>query len=192
MLGFINTVVCIMHTLNSRERLVEFGFLDVPCVDSVTVDILEGRCRVYADCVWGPADNRTVFLVQPVEKEVPVAFVGMPCCNEGGEFAEEGAGVLGEGVQEDPVEEKGEEGYEGDGGEVGEACEEGGCRGEAQWRGEEAPEMGAGEGGDGRGEVIHCGVRKVVVSAATEATVRSPEEVIVVVDAVVMTETSPN
>ena len=115
MFSFTNTVVCIMHAFNRRKCLVEIGLLHVPCIYPMAIDFLEGRAGVDADCIWGPADNGTVFPVQSVEKEVPVTLVGVPCCGQGSDFAENGAGVLGEGVQEDPVEAEGEKGDEGDG-----------------------------------------------------------------------------
>jgi len=47
--------------------------------------------------------------------------------------------------------------------------------------------VGAGERGEGGGEVVHCGCRRGEVSVATRATVHSPGVVVVVVVSVVRT-----
>ena len=83
-----------------RKGVVELGLAHVGLE---AVDVLEGRLGVEGDAIGGEAHHGPVALVQAPELEVPVTAVGMVELVGVGEFGDDGAGILGERVEEDVV-----------------------------------------------------------------------------------------
>ena len=83
------------------EGIVELGLADVGLE---AVDVLEGGVGVEGDAVGAEADDGAVLLVEAPELEVPVALVGVVELVGVGELGDDGAGVLGERVEEDAVD----------------------------------------------------------------------------------------
>lgn len=88
------------------KGIVELGLADV---GAEAVDVLEGGAGVEGDGVGAEAHHGAVLLVQTPELEMAVAAVGVVELVGVGELGEDGAGVFGEGVEEDAVDGEGEE-----------------------------------------------------------------------------------
>lgn len=98
--GAVATVVRVGRRVH--EGVVELGLAHVGLE---AVDILEGGGGVEGEGVGAEADYGPVLLVEAPELEVPVAAVGVPELVEVCNFGEERAGVAGERVEDESVEE---------------------------------------------------------------------------------------
>lgn len=85
------------------KGIIELGLADIGLE---AVDVLEGRVGVERDAVGAEADNLAVLLVHAPELEVAVALVGVVELVGIGDLGQEGAGVLGERVEEDAVDDE--------------------------------------------------------------------------------------
>jgi hypothetical protein len=85
------------------KGVVELGLADV---GAEAVDVLERRARVERDRVGAEADSLAVLLVQAPELEVTVAAPGVVEVVGVGDLGQDGAGVPGERVEEDAVDDE--------------------------------------------------------------------------------------
>jgi len=82
MQAFVNGAVRTPCTFACRECRVEIGFLDIGLE---AVDAMQGRIGIDGDGIWTIADDISIFLVEPIEIQMPGAFPGMvdrvPICD---------------------------------------------------------------------------------------------------------------
>lgn len=103
--ALINSVVCVIHALDGRESIVEFGLLKV---FPVSVDIVQSTVRVDRDEIRRNTHVCPILTVQFVQPEMAVALQAMVELDPGCDRCEEGAVDTAERVDEAIVEGVGE------------------------------------------------------------------------------------